>query len=202
MKRFVVAVLLAGSVSSASANTLTFDDLPGLADGQFAPINDGYGGLNWDNFYYVNAPNQPPGTWLGYDEAVASPPNVATNGGFVYTTASISSDYGPIHFDSAYVTQTVLGGSWFPTTFTGWRGDQAVYTRQFNEWPGDRDFVTFGWTDLTAVSMSSYAGFTALDDVTFRFAPEPEAWATTIVAGLGLLLAARRRRRADESASF
>ncbi|MEH2276004.1 MAG: hypothetical protein V7K40_14750 [Nostoc sp.] len=49
-------VIVLGIGAVAQATVLTFDD---IAPVSFAPISNGYGGFNWDNFDYTDGSNFP-----------------------------------------------------------------------------------------------------------------------------------------------
>ena len=56
----VSVVFMLSLTGITEANVLTFDDLTPISD--LAQIPNGYGGLNWDNFYYLNSTIE---LWLG-----------------------------------------------------------------------------------------------------------------------------------------
>jgi len=64
-----------------STTIFTFDDVSPV---QYVQIQNGYGGLDWQNFFIQNAANTPP-----FDTGMVSSPNVAFNG--LGDPASISS---------------------------------------------------------------------------------------------------------------
>ena len=65
MKKFfaLLFALLVVTIGATAQQQVTFADLPLIA--QPAPVANGYGGLNWSNFWYVD-PNQYQGAGLGY----------------------------------------------------------------------------------------------------------------------------------------
>lgn len=91
-----VTAIALGIVGSAQAATLSFDDLPGNE----GAISNGYGGLNWENFYYINSADYWPGA--GYKTGTVSGINTTYNGWGNSATISINS--GTFDFNSAYLT--------------------------------------------------------------------------------------------------
>ncbi len=94
MLAVVCGVLISGGISFAA--TLTFDDLQ-----TDQPVPNGYGGLDWGNFWvFAQNPNDP-GT--GLDDGVVSSPNIAANGYYWY--GSITAPSGTTFtLNSAYLT--------------------------------------------------------------------------------------------------
>ncbi|EHC12860.1 PEP-CTERM sorting domain-containing protein [Fischerella thermalis CCMEE 5273] len=91
---FGIAAAIAHT-KQAQAVTITFDDLPGSQN----PIANGYAGLNWENFYYLNTTSFTPS---GYVNGTVSPENVAYNG--FEKTVAISTVDDIFDFNSAYLT--------------------------------------------------------------------------------------------------
>lgn len=101
-KSIGIGFLFVGGALSCNATTLlNFDDLsPGPA-GDYAVIQNGYGGLQWSGFGVLDA------TLLtvqdGYQAGMISPGNVAFNYDQFDRTAVISSG-SAFNLDSAYLT--------------------------------------------------------------------------------------------------
>src|ERR1041385_8279140 len=93
---FAHLVLLA--VAHGQTVTLTFDDVSPV---DYVIIQNGYGGLQWNNFFIENGSNSP-----GFYKGAVSPPNVAFNG--LGNEASINSS-APFAFISAYLTAVDVG---------------------------------------------------------------------------------------------
>jgi VCBS repeat-containing protein len=60
--------------AAVPATTLTFDNLPSAVEG---PVPNGYGGLDWSNFDYLDGSTEAPVS--GYSHGTVSAPNVAFN---------------------------------------------------------------------------------------------------------------------------
>lgn len=108
MKASLLIVLLMATVcclSSAQAEILTFDDLSYLAYGDAAPVPNGYGGLQWSDFSYINAQGQGnyPVLW---QFGTVSPPNVAFS-----SSVGVISNSSPFYLNSAYLTAPTSQGS-------------------------------------------------------------------------------------------
>jgi hypothetical protein len=191
-------LLLFGSTEAAFASnpvTLGFDDLANPPPGGM-PIRVPYGGLQWNNFNYVNGltytfPN-------GYSNAVVSAPNVVYNGGA--EPASLSG--GIFDLDSAYLT-----GAWndfLQVEVKGFFGTILVYDNTYTVDSTAPTLINFNYFGISSAEFSSsggvphgYIGGTgeqfAMDNLTITFVPEPS---TLALAGLGAaaLIVFRRRR--------
>jgi hypothetical protein len=123
----VLTLLFSAAQAHADINTLIkFDDL-GTTQGV---IPDGYAGLHWSNFYYLNGLTTDPAgpiigdpNMLGYRNGVVSKSNIAYNGfgldAFFFADA-------PFTLTSAYFTSTAY---WLTTSFvdvTGFLGGNQV----------------------------------------------------------------------------
>src|SRR5215472_2998888 len=102
MRNFVLVSVGLLVVSTCLADVLTLDSLPDtpgmfLCTGGIVP--NGYGGLNWNNFGYLNAAVFPCSTESGYGTALTSSPNVGFN--ILGNPASITSAT-PFTLESAY----------------------------------------------------------------------------------------------------
>jgi hypothetical protein len=94
----LVLALCVGWPSSSSADVLTFEGL-----GNLTPIPNGYGGLNWSNFYTIDASANLPGS--GYEHGLVSGTVAAFNA--FADPASVSAPAGTFNFHGAYLT-----GAW------------------------------------------------------------------------------------------
>ena len=129
MKVFTLAVftlLLLTAPAHADINTvIKFDDLAG----DQGPIPDGYMGLHWSNFYYLNGLTYNPADPLmqGYKNGVVSSPKVAYNG-FGFDGAFFLDPGNTFTLNSAYFTSTAY---WLPTSYvdvTGFlNGNQVAF---------------------------------------------------------------------------
>ena len=190
----VAAVLLGGG--AAQATVITFDDIPG----DFSAPANGYGGLDWNNFYVLNGDTYGAS---GYANGVVSHSNVAYNG--FGAPASVSSAT-PFTLTAADLT-----GAWndgLDVAITGYVGGVATYFKDVVVDTSGPTLVSFGWTGLSEVDFSSSGGVNhgydgsgehfAMDNLTISAGgvPEPTTWALMAV-GAGLLGAGLRGRRRE-----
>ena len=94
----LVVVAMALCAVAAQATLLTFDDI----DDSEVPIANGYGGLNWDYFYVLDAVHYY-GNPSGYQNGVVSPDNVVYNASG-YPASMLVSSPALFHLNSAYLT--------------------------------------------------------------------------------------------------
>jgi len=208
MKKIVLAMavlaLMVGSGTTARATLVTFDDLTR----NDSPIPNGYGGLNWNNFYVLDGVNYS-GNPSGYQNGVVSPNNVAYNG-FGNPADALSVDsVTPFTFNSAYLTAAWRDG--LQVTITGYllgvQEDQTTVTVNTS----GPSLITLNWTGIDDLNFNSFGGVPhgysggngtqfAMDNFLYNApvtaVPEP----STFVIGLGCLgfvgYALRRRRNA------
>jgi hypothetical protein len=187
---------------SADAATLTFDDINA---GQIAAqIPNGYGGVNWDNFYTLDAVNFDLNP-SGYNNGLVSNNNVAYNG--FANPASISAISSPFSLVSGYFT-----GAWNNGLTIDVVGQVAGVNTYFTSFVVDSakpTLETFNWSNLSSVTFSSSGGASAgfagggehfaLDNLTLNgvasAVPEPSTWVMMFI-GLGVVGAAMRSRKA------
>lgn len=198
--KFLFAVMLVFAVPGLSvAGTLNFDS--GVANE--TPIPNGYGGLNWDNFYALDAVNY----YLnpsGYLAGMVSPDFVAFN---AYADPAAFSSPIPFNFISAYLTgawndglniqvqgflgatlmydQTVVVNATGPTLFNfNYLGVDRVYFQSSDGTPHD--------------GYSGSGGHFAMDNLTVNIIPEPGSGILLIIGlgGLAAAYAGRRKRTA------
>jgi autotransporter-associated beta strand protein len=184
MTTLATALVVAGVAANAPAATLTFDDLP-ASNGTAIP--NGYGGLNWTNFCYLNALTFAPSP-SGYLNGIVSPPNVAYNVAGQQATISGS----PFTFNSAYFT-----GAWnngLDIQVTGYLGGVQVDTASFIVNTTGPTLETFNWQNVDTLTFTSSGGtqapgvaaggtFFAMDNFTFSFSPPPVASTWDLAGG-------------------
>jgi hypothetical protein len=182
----LAAWLVIIGTACAQTETLTFDDLSfnGL-DGQ---IPNGYGGLQWNNFFVQNTAQ---GTNLlgisGYFNGLVSPTNVAFNafGG----TASFSAS-NAFNLDSAYLT-----GAWndgLQVEVQGFVGDTLTYDNTYTVSSLGPTLINFNYLGVDEVELISSGGTAhgyeetgeqfVMDNLTITV-PEP---ATVALVGLAV----------------
>jgi hypothetical protein len=157
----ICAILLTASVSlgarPALATVLTFNNLPdpGYKGGAVA---NGYGGLTWNNFNYVNVVEEANnGTGVaGYNNGDVSAPNVALNGGGALAAVSSAT---PFAFNSGYFTAAWNNG--LQITLTGYLNGVQVDQTTFTVSTRSPTLVTLNWGDVTSVTFTSSGGTNA-----------------------------------------
>lgn len=194
---FLLLLWGGGSAPVADAAQLTFDELPLSNDG--IPIPNGYGGLQWSNFYELDAVTYPRAS--GYRPGMISQPNVAFNG--FGTPASLSSTT-PFNLNSGYFT-----GAWndgLQLEVKGWIGLTLAYDNTYTlsatapslinfNYLGvsSVDFISFGGTPYPGYGTASGTQF-AMDNLAVTIVPEPSSVVLLILGMLGW-----RRVRAESN---
>ena len=206
-KLLLAAAIVVSAPSFSSATTITFDDLPMSNLG--TPIGNGYGGLNWNNWYVLDTSIYGNGV-NGYAHGLVSSPNVAYNsfGG----PATFSAASGAFTLDSFYLTAAWNNN--LDVTVQGYNAANVlVNTSSFQVSTFAPTLETFNWTNLGSVTISTSGGVSAgldgvgthvaLDNLTINGSisigvPEISTWAMMLAgfAGLGLVAARRAARTA------
>jgi hypothetical protein len=205
MKRGLPVLLIAlamvfGSLGISHATVLTFDDI----GGGDAPVNNGYGGLNWSNMYYLNGTSYPiPDS--GYHYGRVSGDYVAYNG---WGSPAVVSDT-EFDFNGAYLT-----GAWnndLNINVIGYLNGVEQYNQTVVVDVNAPTWFTFNYLGIDSLYFNSYGGVDsgtggagehfAMDNFTFNESvgsnPVPEP-ATIILFGTGLVgLAGRKFRRKE-----
>lgn len=194
MKKFALAALLASAFTVSHAAVITFDDLSG--DG--STVANGYAGLDWSNFDILNGFHLPNS---GYDHGVVSANNVAYNA--YGNPASISGNGFSLYsgeFTAAWSDGLQIRAD---AVFEGGATSSVTFTANTS---GPIEEV-FGWTNLSSVTFTSFGGTPnvtlsgfgehfALDNLaTTSAVPESDNLAL-MMAGLGIVGCAARRRKA------
>jgi hypothetical protein len=187
---FTTLAVVTISTGQAQAVVVTFDDLPET----LSPIPNGYGGLNWNNFYHLNGSLEYP---YGYFNGTVSTPNVAFNA--YGNPASVSIGSGQFDFNSAYLTAAwnnkvnilvkgLLGGTVkYSTTVTV----DTTHPRQFN--------FNFLAIDNLKFKSLSYDHF-ALDNFDYKAVPEPfTILGSLTAAGFGAALRRKQKQQQKDT---
>ena len=192
-----LAILALPVMALPAQTTLTFDDI-GCG---ICAVPNGYGGLNWNNFYALNTTSEPPS---GYHPGTTSGQYVAFNGSGV--PASVTQGSDPFAFNSGQFTAAwndnlnldvtgLVGG--VPTYFASYILSATAPTLLTFNWANlsEVDFISSGGTQHSGYDQGSGTQF-ALDDLTINSSAVPEpASAALLGTGLVGLYGVIRRRR-------
>jgi hypothetical protein len=199
-------VCAVAGIASARAQIITFDDLPNPAGNGSSVVPNGYGGLQWQNFNYLN------GVTLafnpsGYQYADVSPDNVAFNDQSQPATITSGTAFD---LDSAYLTAGWRDG--LQVEVEGFVGATLTYDNTYTLISTAPILINFNYTGVDKVVFTSsggtlnpnyhdpdpmepphpYAEQFAMDNLTINATPEPS---TVALAGLGFSLMLYRRLR-------
>lgn len=181
---FLAAGLLL-AVSTCFSDILTFDGLPDsggllLCTGGVTP--NGYGGLNWNNFGYVNATVSPCSV-EGYGTALTSPPNVGFNEGGNPASITSATPFTLLSGDFAAAWNDGL-----TVAITAKLGATTVGTLDFTLNTTTRTLETFSFGQVTELDFSSSGGIEnpnlvqfgggnnfAFDNLAVNAVPEPRS---------------------------
>ncbi len=186
---FVVVALVA-SIGTAIGQTeiLTFDNLPSPGHG-FSRIPDDYGGLEWQNFGYLDGGFYPDS---GYANATVSPDNVAFNfrGGLALTSER------DFNLNSAYLT-----GAWnddLQVEVQGFDDAILIYDNIYTINTTGPTLINFNYLGVDAVDFTSFGGIPnladshygsgtefAMDNLSITMVPEPS---TSVLIGLAVVM--------------
>ncbi len=186
----------------AYAITLTFEGLI-PAGAYYAPIANGYGGLNWENFRVLDTSTYTPFP-SGYYYGTVSGTNVAYNSwADPASIMTINSDV-PILVHSAYLT-----GAWHDGLYIkaeGYLGNVLKYTKTVTVSAYFPTLVSYEFGNVDEVVWSSWGGTPApeysrsgtqfaMDDLNYDFAPEPSSLLALLsgIGGLGGLVWRKRK---------
>lgn len=165
----------------ANASIINFDSLSGAG-----PVPNGYGGLNWNNFNYLDGPS----VGGGYAPGTVSPRNVAFN---AFANPALVSD-GIFDLNSAYLT-----AAWndnLQVRVTGKLGINTLYVNTYTLSATAPTLINFSYLGIDSVLFESFGGthhlgysgageHFALDNMEINaVVPEP----STYIAGALLLL--------------
>jgi hypothetical protein len=145
MKLFFVLIYLAAA-AEAFSETLTFDDL----STSLVPVPNGYGGLNWNNFYVVNAVTaESPGS--GYQNGIVSASNVVYDG---YAKPAAITSSQAFNLDSAYLTAAFDDG--LNLEVQGYSGSDLLYDNTYTVNTEGPLLVDFNYVGVTEVVFTPY----------------------------------------------
>ena len=203
----VLALLAFSVVPPVSATVIAFDDIPSttLSNGMlqllmYPVITNGYQGLNWANFYILNAPffakkYETNGEYYG----MVTASNVTFNGGG--TTAEVDSSGTDFNFLSAYLT-----GAWnsnLNIEVQGFSGTNLLYDTTVVASATSPTLFTFNYLDINRLTFNSSGGQPAfgvdapqfaMDNFTFEFVPEPSSFLLAAAGALLLCPLLKRKR--------
>lgn len=192
----------AGTLGTGQAQgiVLTFDDLP-AASGN--PIPNGYGGLNWNNFFYLTTSTSAVNT-SGYINGTVSSPNVAFNG--FGAPATVSPGGGQFDFNSAYLT-----GAWnngLNILIEGFLGGITKYATTVVVDTTSATLFNFDFLGIDSLRLTSFGGIDAgysgsgtqfvLDNFTYnsKAVPEPTTMLGLLtVASFGVALSRKQKQQ-------
>jgi hypothetical protein len=181
---FVAVSLLAGM---AYSNIITFDDV-NAHDG-YVKLQNGYDGLNWDNFYVVNGNTMEPN--CGYKHGIVSGENVAFN---AYGNIASLSD-ALFTFNGANLT-----GAWndgLSIDVNGYKNGSLLYSKTVIVNTDAPKWCDFNFIGIDNLSFNSYGGTPhpnligvgthfAMDNFTFNATSVPEPGTLSMLL-IGLL---------------
>jgi hypothetical protein len=178
-KLLCIGIVFLGATAAGNAQTIfTFDDISTVG---YTIIPNGYGGLEWNNFFVQYAPEA-----TGFVNGVVSPPNVAFNG--LGTPASFSSS-SPLTLDSAYFTSVYASQD--QLTVQCFAGGTKLYDNTYAIYHDTLTLINFNYVGVDRVLFSTSAGalFT-MDNMTITV-PEP---CTLLLLGLGAAMLRRKQK--------
>jgi len=137
------AALLGGTTAS-QAGTINFDDIA-----SFAPVPDGYAGLNWSAIWVHEA------DFAGYATGVVSSPHVAyvIPGGGSFSTPVGGSTFG---LESLFVTAAWRDG--MTVTITGYLGGLLKDTFSTTVDTSGPTLINLNWSDIDTVAFDASGG--------------------------------------------
>ncbi len=180
----VVVAALVASIGTSFAQTeiLTFDDLS-WSGYVYEQIPNGYGGLQWNNFFVLNTAQELSSFGRnGEVNGVVSPPNVAFNGG---GAAAFISD-GSFNLNSAYLMAAWNDG--LQVEVQGFVGDTLTFDNTYTVGTQGSTLINFNYVGVDEVNFISSGGVPhgfgfgagtqfGMDNLSITLVPEPSTFA-------------------------
>jgi hypothetical protein len=182
-------------VLSVNATVITFDDVSNTS--VVAKIENGYDGLDWNNFYVINR-NVDPST--GYANGTVSGDYTAINGWGNAASCSDGNVDGNFNFNGAYLTSAWYGGN--NITVDGLNNGTMIYSKTVTVNTQDPTWFDFNFNGIDQLTFSSSAYAFAMDNLTINFTttsravPEPGVLSMLFVGLLSFagFVAVRKRK--------
>jgi hypothetical protein len=144
-------VIVLGIGAVAQATVLTFDDISPVPEFADSLIPNGYGGFNWDNFYYIDG-SDPSVSFTGYDNGRVSGDYVSYNGSGNPSVVSNS----VFDFNSAYLTAAWNDG--LSVTVEGLKSGATLYSKTVVVDTTQPTLVNFDYFGVDELRFTSFGG--------------------------------------------
>ena len=182
-------LVVTGGLTALAQNVLTFDDLPTPAT-YGSPVPAGYGGIQWNNFDYLNGANF---IASGFQNGVTSGMNDAFDGS---GDASQISAGGKFDLNSAWLTAAWNDG--LQVEVQGFLGGAMVYDNTYTLNATTPALITFNYLGVDTVNFISSGGVNhgydgsgtqfVMDDL-IVVVPEPGVVTIMVIGLLSFILA-------------
>jgi len=191
MKKYIGLILLA-VLNSAEATVLTFDETTG-------GVANGYGGLNWGNFYAYDGSSEQVGS--GYYNGRASGNNIVFN---AYSNPASTSVVSPASFTFNGAFFTAAWNDGLTINVQGFKDSVELYSSSIIVNTFAASYFSFNFAGIDSLVFSSSGGIKhaglggdgthfAMDNFTFNEAiPEPYM---PVLLGLGFTALRLTRRK-------